>query len=38
MNSTEFQRRYGSGMRPPARRLIVNEMLTPARLLLDPAQ
>ena len=38
MNTTEFQRRYGTGMTPPARRLFVNELLTPARLLLDPAQ
>ena len=38
MNTTEFQRRYGTGMTPPARRLFVNELLTPARLLLDPDQ
>ncbi|MFC3103529.1 esterase/lipase family protein [Salinisphaera aquimarina] len=38
MNTTEFQRRYGTGMAPPARHLFVNELLTPARLLLDPAQ
>lgn len=38
MNTDEFQRRYGSDMGPPARRLLAGEMLTPARLLLDPAQ
>lgn len=38
MNNTEFERRYGRGMQPPARRLMINELLTPARLLLDPAQ
>jgi len=38
MNNTEFQRRYGNGMRPPARRLMVNELLTPARLFFDPVQ
>lgn len=38
MNTTEFKRLYGAGMAPPARRMIVNELLTPARLVLDPAQ
>ena len=38
MNTTEFKRLYGDGMGPPARRLLVNELFTPARLLLDPSQ
>lgn len=28
MNNTEFERRYGRGMRPPARRMLINELLT----------
>jgi len=38
MNMTEFRRLYGDRMGPPARRLLVNELFTPARLLLDPHQ
>ncbi|MES1950467.1 alpha/beta hydrolase fold containing protein [Salinisphaera sp. S4-8] len=38
MNTTEFQRRYGTGMTPPSRRLLAGELLTPLRLALDPAQ
>jgi pimeloyl-ACP methyl ester carboxylesterase len=38
MNSTEFERRYGTGMAPPSRGQFVHELLTPARLLFDPAQ
>jgi len=38
MNADEFQRLYGDDMAPPARLLLAGELLTPARLLLDPAQ
>ena len=37
MNTDEFQRRYGNRMAPPPRRLLISELLTPARLAFDPA-
>ena len=38
MQHDEFLRRYGSAMGAPRRRQLLGELLTPARLALDPAQ
>lgn len=38
MNTDEFRRLYGDDMAPPAPVLLAGELLTPARLLLDPSQ
>jgi len=38
MKYNEFTQRYGAALRPPPRRHLLGELLTPAYLTLDPAQ